>query len=129
MRVLSSRPWLACRARACSPAHCALTSPTGRWSRARGRQDVVAAAARGRRRAAAAACAPLQELDLDVEALLALHDEHELSALLAPELLLRHARRTGEPALHLPSTVWVLADLQPIAVGAVAEQRPARAAR
>jgi glycosyltransferase involved in cell wall biosynthesis len=56
-----------------------------------------------------------EALDLDVEALLALHDEHELSALLAPELLLRHVQRTGEPALHLPNAVWVLADLEPIA--------------
>jgi glycosyltransferase involved in cell wall biosynthesis len=57
-----------------------------------------------------------QELDLDVEALLALHDEQDLSALLAPDLLRRHAERTSEPVLHLPSTVWVLADLQPIAL-------------
>jgi glycosyltransferase involved in cell wall biosynthesis len=76
-------------------------------------EDVVAAAAAAeeslRLRSAG------QELDLDVEALLALHDEQDLSALLAPDLLRRHAERTSEPVLHLPSTVWVLADLQPIA--------------
>ncbi len=54
------------------------------------------------------------ELDLDVEALLALHDEHELIALLAPALLAHSAKRASEPVLHLPSTVWVLADLRPI---------------
>ncbi len=75
-------------------------------------EEVVAAAAESdqtlRVRAAAS------ELDLDVEALLALHDEHDLIALLAPRLLARCAQRASEPALHLPSTVWVLADLQPI---------------
>ncbi len=54
------------------------------------------------------------ELDLDVEALLALHDEHELIALLAPALLAHSAKRASEPVLHLPSTIWVLADLRPI---------------
>jgi glycosyltransferase involved in cell wall biosynthesis len=53
-------------------------------------------------------------LDLDVEAALALHDERELSALLAPALLLEHIRRAGGPALHLPNAVWVLDELQPI---------------
>jgi glycosyltransferase involved in cell wall biosynthesis len=75
--------------------------------------DVLAAAAAAeeslRLRSAA------QELDLDVEALLALHDEQDLSALLLPGLLRRYAERACEPVLHLPSTVWVLADLQPIA--------------
>jgi glycosyltransferase involved in cell wall biosynthesis len=56
-----------------------------------------------------------QELDIDVEALLALHDEQDLSALLLPGLLRRHTERSSGPVLHLPSTVWVLADLQPIA--------------
>jgi glycosyltransferase involved in cell wall biosynthesis len=75
-------------------------------------EDVVAAAAAAeeslRLRSAG------QELDLDVEALLALHDEQDLSALLLPGLLRRHAERTSEPVLHLPGTVWVLADLRPI---------------
>src|ERR1700730_9721078 len=55
-----------------------------------------------------------RELDLDIEALLALHDEEDLSMLLLPSLLHRYAERTSEPVLHLPSTAWVLADLQPI---------------
>jgi hypothetical protein len=55
-----------------------------------------------------------RELDLDIEALLALHDEDDLTLLLLPSLLQRYAERTSEPVLHLPSTVWVLAGLQPI---------------
>jgi glycosyltransferase involved in cell wall biosynthesis len=55
-----------------------------------------------------------QELELDIEALLALHDEAELTALLLPSLLQRYAERSSEPVLHLPSSVWVLADLEPI---------------
>jgi Glycosyl transferases group 1 len=55
-----------------------------------------------------------RELDLDIEALLALHDEDELSVLLLPSLLRRYAERTSEPVVHLPSTVWVLAGLDPI---------------
>jgi glycosyltransferase involved in cell wall biosynthesis len=55
-----------------------------------------------------------QELDIDTEALLALHDEEELTALLLPSLLQRYAQRSSEPVLHLPSTVWVLGDLRPI---------------
>jgi hypothetical protein len=56
-----------------------------------------------------------RELDLDLEPLLALHDEEDLSTLLLPSLLQRCAQRTSEPVLHLPSSVWVLAPLQPIA--------------
>jgi hypothetical protein len=55
-----------------------------------------------------------EELDLDIEALLALHDEEDLSTLLLPSLLRRYAERTSEPVLHLPSSVWVLAALEPI---------------
>jgi glycosyltransferase involved in cell wall biosynthesis len=55
-----------------------------------------------------------EELDLDLEALLAQHDEEDLTTLLMPLLLQRYAERTREPVLHLPSTVWVLADLEPI---------------
>jgi len=55
-----------------------------------------------------------EELDLDIEALLALHDEQDLSVLLLPHLLRRYAERSSEPVLHLPSGVWVLGDLQPI---------------
>ncbi len=55
-----------------------------------------------------------EELDLDMEPLLALHDEDELCALLLPSVLRRYAARGSEPVVHLPSTVWVLADLAPI---------------
>jgi glycosyltransferase involved in cell wall biosynthesis len=54
------------------------------------------------------------ELDLDIEALLALHDEEDLSVLLLPSLLRRYAERASEPVVHLPSTIWVLAGLDPI---------------
>jgi glycosyltransferase involved in cell wall biosynthesis len=55
-----------------------------------------------------------RELDLDLEALLALHDEQDLTTLLLPSLLARYAERHSEPVLHLPSSVWVLGQLDPI---------------
>ena len=55
-----------------------------------------------------------ERLDLDIAALLAQHGEEDLSALLMPHLLARYAERAREPAPHLPSSVWVLAALQPI---------------
>jgi glycosyltransferase involved in cell wall biosynthesis len=55
-----------------------------------------------------------QELELDVETLLARHDEDDLVVLLLPHVLLRHAERHSAPSLHLPSTAWVLAGLSPI---------------
>jgi hypothetical protein len=55
-----------------------------------------------------------RELDLDVETLLARYREEDLSTLLLPRLLQRYAERTSGPVLHLPSTAWVLADLEPI---------------
>jgi Glycosyl transferases group 1 len=55
-----------------------------------------------------------EELDLDIEALLALHAEDELIALLLPSLLQRYVEASSEPVLHLPSSVWVLGDLGPI---------------
>ncbi len=55
-----------------------------------------------------------RELELDVETLLARHDEDDLVVLLLPHVLLRHAERTSAPALHLPSAAWALADLGPI---------------
>jgi glycosyltransferase involved in cell wall biosynthesis len=53
-------------------------------------------------------------LDLDVERLIARHDENDLSVLLVPHLLAAYARQGGGPVLHLPADVWVLADLEPI---------------
>jgi glycosyltransferase involved in cell wall biosynthesis len=52
-----------------------------------------------------------QELDLDVEMLLARYEHEDLSALLVPRVLGRCARQTGEPVIHLPSTVWVIGGL------------------
>jgi glycosyltransferase involved in cell wall biosynthesis len=54
-----------------------------------------------------------RELDLDIEALLALHDEEQLSVLLLPALLRRYAERGGS-VLHLPNSAWVLADLSSV---------------
>ncbi len=54
------------------------------------------------------------ELDVDLAALLALHGEQDLTALLLPPLLRRIAERTRETVLHLPSSVWVLDALAPI---------------
>jgi hypothetical protein len=54
------------------------------------------------------------ELELDIEALLALHDEADLTSLLVPSLLARYAERSSEPVAHLPSSVWVLGGLDPI---------------
>jgi hypothetical protein len=55
-----------------------------------------------------------QELDLDIAALLALHDEHELGVLLVPALLRRLARQSAQPLAHLPSSVWLLGSLAPV---------------
>jgi hypothetical protein len=54
------------------------------------------------------------ELDLDLDALLALHGEQDLTALLLVPLLQRRAEQGGEAVLHLPSSVWVLDALAPI---------------
>jgi glycosyltransferase involved in cell wall biosynthesis len=56
-----------------------------------------------------------EELDLDVERLIARHDEHDLSVLLLPRLLETCAQRVSAPVLHLPPTAWVLAGLEPVA--------------
>jgi Glycosyl transferases group 1 len=56
-----------------------------------------------------------QELDLDVETLLACYERQDLSALLLPRLLHRYAEKHSAPVLHLPATVWVLGSLEPIA--------------
>src|SRR5450759_2615148 len=44
-----------------------------------------------------------QDLDLDIETLLARYNERDLGTLLMPRLLERYAERTSEPVLHLPS--------------------------
>jgi Glycosyl transferases group 1 len=55
-----------------------------------------------------------KELDLDVEMLIARHDEEDLVALLLPRLLQAYSKRISGPVLHLPPTAWVLGDLEPI---------------
>jgi glycosyltransferase involved in cell wall biosynthesis len=57
------------------------------------------------------------ELAIDIETLIARHDLPELTALLLPRLLRRRLERAGGPLLHLPPTVWVRGNLEPIANG------------
>jgi glycosyltransferase involved in cell wall biosynthesis len=53
-------------------------------------------------------------LDLDVELLMARHEEEDLVALLLPRLLLLYAERNSGAVLHLPPSAWVLDSLDPI---------------
>lgn len=53
--------------------------------------------------------------DVDVESLIACHDERNLIPLVLPRLLESYSRKVGGPLLHLPPTVWVTGDLTPIA--------------
>ena len=55
------------------------------------------------------------ELELDVERLLARYELADLSILLAPRLLRRYAGATSAPVLYMPSSAWVLGDLEPVA--------------
>jgi glycosyltransferase involved in cell wall biosynthesis len=55
-----------------------------------------------------------QVLELDVETLLARHDEEDLTVLLLPRLLLRMLEQTAAPVVHLPSSAWLLSDLRPL---------------
>ncbi len=61
------------------------------------------------------------ELGVDVETLIARHDEQDLIALLLPRMLQAYARRLSGPVLHLPPTAWVLGDLEPV-TAALAER-------
>jgi hypothetical protein len=54
------------------------------------------------------------ELDVDMERLIARHDEHELSVLLLPRLFRLYAQRGSGPVLHLPPTAWTVGSLAPI---------------
>jgi hypothetical protein len=76
------------------------------------REEVIAAAAQAEDSLRIRSLS--QELELDVETLLARHDEDDLVVLLLPHVLLRHGERSSAPALHLPNTAWVLAGLSPI---------------
>jgi glycosyltransferase involved in cell wall biosynthesis len=77
-----------------------------------GRGDLVAAVAA--REQSIDVRSVSEELELDVETLLARHDEEDLTILLLGHLLLRHVERSPEPVVHLPVTAWVLGDLQPL---------------
>ena len=54
------------------------------------------------------------ELDLDVESLIARYDEEDLIALLVPQVLKAYSERDAGGALHLPPSAWVLGALEPI---------------
>ncbi|MHB8240366.1 MAG: glycosyltransferase [Solirubrobacteraceae bacterium] len=54
------------------------------------------------------------ELDVDVERLIARHEEADLVALLAPHVLRSFMSHTDGPLLHLPASAWVIGSLEPI---------------
>lgn len=54
------------------------------------------------------------ELDIDVERVIARYDEEDLIALLLPRVLRSYSARGVGPLLHLPPTAWVLGDLAPV---------------
>ncbi|HEY2282783.1 MAG TPA: glycosyltransferase [Solirubrobacteraceae bacterium] len=55
-----------------------------------------------------------EELGVDIERVVASHDEGDLIALLLPRVLRSYSARGGGPLLHLPPTAWVLGDLAPV---------------
>jgi glycosyltransferase involved in cell wall biosynthesis len=54
------------------------------------------------------------ELDIDIESVIARYDEEDLIALLLPRVLRSYSMRGAGPLLHLPPTAWVLGDLAPV---------------
>ncbi len=54
-------------------------------------------------------------LDVDVDALIACHDERDLIALVLPRFLEAYSKKVEGPVMHLPPTAWVTGDLQPVA--------------
>ncbi len=54
------------------------------------------------------------ELDIDIESVIARYDEADLIALLLPLVLRSYSARGAGPLLHLPPTAWVLGDLAPV---------------
>jgi glycosyltransferase involved in cell wall biosynthesis len=54
------------------------------------------------------------EIDVDLESLIARYDEEDLIALLLPRVLRAYSERDAGPVLHLPPTAWVLDALKPI---------------
>ena len=61
------------------------------------------------------------ELDIDLETLIARHDMDDLLTLLVPCVMHSYVKRTATPVLHLPSSAWVLGDLEPV-TAALAER-------
>jgi glycosyltransferase involved in cell wall biosynthesis len=55
-----------------------------------------------------------EELDIDIESVIARYDEEDLIALLLPRVLRSYSERGSGPLLHLPPTAWVLGDLAPV---------------
>ena len=56
------------------------------------------------------------ELDIDIESVIARYDEQDLIALLLPRVLRSYSARGAGALLHLPPTAWVLGDLAPVRV-------------
>ncbi len=56
-----------------------------------------------------------EELEVDLETIIARHDAGDLQTLLLPRVLRAHVERHGEPVLHLPPTAWVVGALEPFA--------------
>jgi glycosyltransferase involved in cell wall biosynthesis len=54
------------------------------------------------------------ELDIDIESVIARYDEEDLIALLLPRVLRSYSARGAGPLLHLPPTTWVLGALAPV---------------
>jgi glycosyltransferase involved in cell wall biosynthesis len=57
----------------------------------------------------------LPDFDVDVETLIACHDERDLIPLLLPRFLEAYCKQADGPVLHLPPTVLVTGDLGPVA--------------
>ena len=57
----------------------------------------------------------IADFDVDVEALIACHDERDLISLVLPRFLEAYSKQADGPVVHLPPTVWVTGDLGPVA--------------
>ena len=77
-----------------------------------GGERAVAAAAAAEPRVAMRSVSVL--LDLDVEALLARHEEQNLTVMLLPHVLAQQVAEDPQPIVHLPSSAWILAKLEPL---------------
>src|SRR5438309_10336277 len=70
--------------------------------------------AAGSRQVRPAAEALGEQLDLDIDRLIARYDDDELLALLRPHALRVFVRSKPGPVLHLPASTWVVGALEPI---------------